>query len=126
VGFVVTFVCAAALQQLHLEPYPGEVGEPVTVTASRDGSALAGLAVTVELPDGSSRAIGLTDAEGCGQFVPEAVGSYVYSAVVGGVRTLAPHRVVAPRRRWWLALGTMPLGLALLWQISRARGRRDP
>ncbi len=119
-------VCAAALQQLQVEPYPGEVGEPVTVTAVGPAGPIAGLEVTVDLPDGGNRAIGATDAQGRRGYVPEQPGQHVFIAVVDGVPVLAPHRVVAERRRWWLAFGTVPLGLALLWQISRARGRRDP
>jgi len=126
VGFVVIVVCAAALQQLGVEPYPGEVGRPVTVTAANESGPMTGLEVEVELPDGSGRAIGTTDAQGHLEFVPGAVGQHVFRAVVDGALVLAPHRVIAARRRWWIALGSVPLGLALLWQISRARGRRGP
>jgi hypothetical protein len=126
VGFVVTVLCAAALQQLHVEPYPGEVGEPVTVTAANEAGPLSGLELHVELPDGSERPIGITDANGRLEYLPAAVGQHVFLAGVDGTRILAPHRVVAPQRRWWIALGTVPVGLALLWQLSRARGRRGP
>lgn len=125
-GFVVTVVCLAALQQLHVEPYPGRVGQPVTVTATRDGVPLGELALTVELPDGSVRPVGATDAGGNVEFVPTVPGQHVVAASLDGVRILAPFAVVAADRPWLLALATAPLGLALLWQLSRARGRRDP
>jgi hypothetical protein len=126
VGFVVTAVCLAALQQFQVEPYPGEVGLPVTVSATRDGTPLAGLELAIELPDGSTRTVGTTDAAGRLEFVPLVVGQHVFAASVDGVRVLTPFAVIAAERPWLLALGTVPLGLALLWQLSRARGRRDP
>lgn len=125
-GLVVSVVCAAALQQLEVEPYPGLVGEPVTVTATRAAGPIPGLALQVELPDGSARAIGATDDQGRLVFVAAGAGQHVFRAVVDGVDVLAPHRIVGARRRWWFAIGTVPLGLALLWRLSRARGRRDP
>lgn len=125
-GVVVSVVCVVALQQLEVAPYPGTVGEPVTVTASTAAGPLPELALEVELPDGTTRAVGATDSAGCVRFVPEAVGSHVFRTFVAGVEVLAPFRVVAAQRRWWLAIGSVPLGLAVLWQLSRARGRRDP
>lgn len=124
VAFAVIVVCAAALQQLQVEPYPGEVGVPVTVTAAGTNGPIVGLAVAVELPDGSRREIGATDARGERAYLPEQPGPYVFTGVVAGVQLLAPHRVVAARRRYWLALCAVPLGLALIWQLSRARDRR--
>lgn len=129
-GFVVTVACAVALQQLQVEPYPGEVGRPVTITASRGGAPLAGLALSVESTGDRANTGGTTDAHGRWEYVPFAAGQYVVSATVDGVSVLAPYRVVAARRRWWLAMGTVPVGLAVIWvllrQLSPARGRRAP
>lgn len=121
-----TTVCLAALQQFQVDPYPGEVGRPVTVSATKSGAPVAGLALGIELPDGSTRTVGVTDAAGLLEFVPAAVGQHVFTASVDGVRVLTPFAVVAAARPWLLALGTVPLAVALLWQLSRARGRRDP
>lgn len=129
-GFVVTVACVLVLQQLRVEPYPGEVGRPVTVTASRGNAPLAGLELSVESPGEQARTVGVTDTQGRWEHVPLAAGQHIVSATVDGVSVLAPYRVVPARRRWWQAMGTVPLGLAVLWvllrQLSRARGRRDP
>jgi hypothetical protein len=123
---VVTLACVAVLQQLQGAPHPGEVGQPVTVRASRSGEPLAGLPVHVELPDGSRQALGQTGVAGTLEFVPSVPGGHVLVAFVGGVEVLAPHPVVAERRRWPLAMACVPLGAVLLWRLSRARGRRGP
>lgn len=122
----VSVVCALLLQQLQVEPYPGLVGDRVVVTASTALGPAPATAIEVELPDGSVQQLGSADVGGRIGFVPVAAGSYVFRATIEGVRVLAPHRVVARRERWWLALGSVPLGLALLWRFSRARGRRGP
>jgi hypothetical protein len=126
VGAFVSVLCLAAVQQLQVVPYPAAVGATVTVTARTDAAPLSGVEVHVESPDGTVRSLGATDADGRCVCVPEAPGQYVYAVVVEGVRVLAPHRVVARRPRGWLALATVPLGLALLWRLSRVRGRRVP
>ena len=126
VALAVSFVCAFALQQLVVTPYPAEVGTTVTVTARNAAGPLVGVTVQVELPDGTRQPLGPTDERGSRTFEPPCTGQFLYSAVVDGVRVLSPHRVVAVRPRWWLAAGSVPLGLALLWRLSRARGRRDP
>lgn len=123
---VASVVLAGLLQQLEVEPYPASVGEPVTVTAADEGTAIAGLELRVEVPDGTVRAIGATDGQGRLVFVPEAVGQYVFLARLRGVDVLTPLRVVAGGRHWWLAFGSVPLGLAVLWRLSRARDRRAP
>ena len=125
---VASVVCALVPQQLHVEPYPAEVGALVTVTATVGETPVSGLVVEVELPDGRQQAVGATDASGRLASVPVMAGQFVYRAVLDGVRLLAPHRVVPRRERWWLAFGSVPLGLALLWRLglSRARDRRAP
>lgn len=117
---------AFGLQQLDVQPFPGEVGQPVRVAASRlapgepDGRRpLAGLPIEVELPDGSRRQLAATGSDGTLHFVPEAPGTFVYRAAIDGVALVAPHRVVAPRRRWLAALACTPLGLLLLWRYLR-------
>jgi len=153
---VVTFVCWMAAQQLSATPFPAEVGESVTVRVVRnvrDASPdqvplsrdpmdrgavrpashevpLAGQRVEVELPDGQQQFVGVTDADGVVQFVPEQVGAYVWKTAVDGVSLLAPHRVIPARPRWLVASVCVPLGLLLLWRnlrrFSSVRGRCDP
>ncbi len=127
---LVVTVCFAAFQQLQVTPVPAEVGQEVVVQAQQDGRPVAGLQVTMAGPEGTSQSVGVTSREGAVRFVPVAPGQYVFTAQMDGVRVLAPHSVV-PRRRWWLlAIGCVPLGLALLWRnllwsdLSRARVRR--
>ena len=128
----VTLGCWLAVQQLGVEPFPAEVGSTVTVRASRDGQPLAGEGIAVRAPDGRQVRCGTTDRDGVVEFVPDLPGQYVYEMTVGGVRVLAPHRVVPERRGWLAAFVCVPLGLALLWgnlrsrNLSRERGRRDP
>jgi hypothetical protein len=133
VAFVVTCWLVLVAPQLHVEPVPPVLGEPVAVTLRRDGTndGIPGIPITVELPDGSSRSIGTTGNDGRVEFVPAVVGDHVFVVVPGGVRHVAPVTVVAPRSRWPFALGAVPLGLALLWWNWRAafrpaRDRRGP
>lgn len=126
-SLAVALASALLLQQLEVTPFPAVVGEQVVVSCKRDAVALAGLAVRVVLPDGSEVACGETAANGECRFVPEQAGHHVFVAVIDGARTLAPLAVRPARARWPLALGAVPLGLALLWwNLSRARGRRGP
>jgi hypothetical protein len=123
----VTLACAFGLQQLQVQPYPGTVGAPVVVTARRGDGAPLQEAVHVELPGGGVVACGVTGADGALTFTPDRAGHHVFVARVDGVRTLAPLAVVPARTRWPLALAAVPLGLAFVWwNLSRARGRRDP
>ena len=122
----VTIACLVALQQLHVTPFPAEVGEPVRVAAEAAGQPLPGLAVRVELPDGSQCDAGVTGTDGTLMFVPTTPGQHVFGAQVGATRLLAPHGVILPRRPWLLAVVSLPLAVALLWRLSRARGRRGP
>lgn len=118
---------ALAVPQLRLEPERVVVGEQLTVRAEHAGQPVAGAAIEVELPDGSSRSAGTTDAGGALEFVPDVPGQHVFRAEVAGVRMVAPCIVVAARSRWLTAVVCVPLGLALLWRnLSRARDRRDP
>lgn len=114
------------LQQLQVTPFPAEAGQQVVVRAADATGPRAGLAVEVELPDGARRAIGSTDGRGEVAFTPELPGLHCYRAELDGVRLLAPHMVVATRRRWLLAVACVPLGLALLWRMLRAGGRTGP
>jgi hypothetical protein len=123
----VTLGCWLAVQQLGTAPFPAEVGSTVTITAQRAGQPLEGEGIVVRAPDGRQVNCGTTDRAGVVTFVPDAPGQYVYEMTVGGVRVLAPHRVVPERRTWLAAFVCVPLGLALLWRNLRpARGRRGP
>jgi hypothetical protein len=116
-----------ALQQLSISPFPGVVGEPLTIRAKREAGAIANLPIRVEWSDGTSRDIGSTDSNGTLVFTPIHAGYHVVATEIDGVRNVAPVAIVPSRRRWWLALATVPFGLALLWSsLSRARGRRGP
>lgn len=126
-SLAVTLVCAFGLQQLRVSPVPAYVGAEVMVHAHRDGVGIAALAVQVLPPGGEAQPCGQTGADGVLRFVPQHPGHHVFVATIDGVRTLAPLSVLAPRTRWPLALGAVPLGLALLWwNLSRARDRRVP
>lgn len=119
--------CALALQQLSIQPFPGAVGQAVTIRAQGTAGPLAGLPIQVELEGGVAQPVGATGADGTLVFTPQQPGYHVFAAVIDGVRNVAPVAIVPPRRRSWLALATVPLGLALLWSaFSRARGRRGP
>lgn len=114
-----------AVQQLSAAPYPAEVGSTVTVRAVRDEQPLRGERIDVALPDGKLLACGETDGNGVVSFVPEAAGQYVFAMTVGGVRIIAPHRVVPARQRWLAAFVCVPLGLALLWRNLRPPSTRS-
>jgi len=115
-----------AVQQLSAAPFPAEVGSTVTVRAVRDDQPLRGERIAVVVPDGRRVACGETDGTGVVAFVPEVPGQYVFEMTVGGVRIIAPHRVVPARQRWLAAFVCVPLGLALLWQNLRRRDLRAP
>lgn len=120
--------CVLALgpQQLQVAPVPGLTGSPITVRAHRDGQPLAGVAIELVGPAGDRQPGGTTGADGTTTFVVREPGGHVVEATIDGVRILAPFPVRPQRRRWLLAAGSVPLGLALLWwNLSRARGRRD-
>ncbi|HZN40398.1 MAG TPA: hypothetical protein VFD82_16450 [Planctomycetota bacterium] len=124
-ALLVTILCLAGCQQLRVKPVPAEVGQEVVVDAEQNGQPLVGLAITLSGLDGPPRAVGVTGTDGQMRFVPDAAGSFVLAAEIGGVETLAPLAVIPERRRWLFALGCVPLGLALLWRnLSRARDRR--
>jgi hypothetical protein len=104
------------------EPAPAE--SAVTPDASEEPAqrAAAGIAVSLELPDGSSRELGVTDAFGVLKFQPEVPGQHAFSASISGVRCVASLPIAPARNRWLLAIVCVPLGLALLWlQIRRLR-----
>lgn len=123
----VVLVGALALPQLVVGTMPATVGEPVVVRAGRGLDVpLAGLALRLVQPDGSEVACGETSANGECRFVPTHAGRHVVVGTIDGARVLAPFTVRPASSRWPLALGSVPLGLALLWCFSRARGRRDP
>lgn len=112
-------VCATAMQQLTVRPYPVTVGDPVTVRAAVDGQPIAGLAVAVEDPAGLRRELGPTDADGEVRAEVAVPGLHRFDAEHRGVRLVAPLPVLPERRRWLWALVCVPLGLALLWRIWR-------
>lgn len=98
-----------------MSPFPAAVGQTVTVRARSERAPIAALPVAVELPGGRTESGGVTDAAGELRFAPRTAGRHVVVAVIDGVRTLAPLTVVPARARWPLALGSVPLALALAW-----------
>jgi len=114
----------ALAPQLQVTPFPSVVGQPAEVRLRGSEGPGANVAVHAEPPDGLTRPIGTTDGEGRVTFVPAVPGDYVVAAQVDGVRVALPHRVVADRTRWPMAIGCLPLGLATLWLLRRERGRR--
>lgn len=121
----VTFLCAFAIQQISVAPFPATVGEPVVVKVVRGDVPLADLALAVESPAGEVVACGRTQADGTLPFVPAMAGKHVFVATIDGVRQLAPLIVQAGRARWPFAIASIPLGLALLWRWGRQRGRKE-
>ena len=113
-----------APQKLEPAPYPAQVGESVTVRATRGEEPITGLTVTVRKPSGTAVECGVTDAAGAVVYIPDEVGFHVFVGKVGGVGVLAPLPVTAPQRSWWAAFVLVPLGLALAWQnLRRGLGR---
>ncbi|MCU0865083.1 MAG: hypothetical protein MUC36_14945 [Planctomycetes bacterium] len=118
----VTILCAFAVQQISVVPFPATVGEPVLVKVSRGDAPVAGLALVVEPPAGEVVECGITRVDGTLAFVPSVAGKHVFVATIDGVRQLAPLSVQAGRVRWPFAIASVPLGLALLWRWGRRRG----
>lgn len=115
-------------QHLEPSPYPAEAGTEVALRVrDAEGKPLAG--VVVQWSHGTEQgALPATDATGTARWVPPGTGDYLYRATLaqpaapdGTLRLVAPHSVVEPRRRAWLALAFVPLGLALLWANLRRR-----
>jgi hypothetical protein len=102
------------------------MGEEVTVkvTVGPERAPVANLAIAVVLPGEVRGVSGRTSAQGEFRCRPEAVGLHRFEAVIDGVRSLAPFSVVADRPRWPLAIGAVPLGLALLFVYGRLMVRR--
>lgn len=116
-------------QHLEPSPYPAEAGGEVAVRV-RDGEGrpVAGVVVEWSHEGGEAGKLSATDAEGTVLWTPPGTGSYLYRASLpqpaapeGTLRLVAPHAVVAPRPRTWLALAFVPLGLALLWANLRRK-----
>jgi hypothetical protein len=140
VSTVVVLTCLLSLQQLTVGPAPSSVGQELVVRATvlgepavKPGSAAeavpeaaAGVVVSLELPDGTSRELGVTDASGLLKFHPEVPGQHAFSADLSGVRCVASLPIAPARNRWLLAIVCVPLGLAVMWlQIRRLlAGRR--
>jgi len=114
------------LQQLEVAPFPAEAGQEVSIRVRSAEGPQGGVAVAVELPDGSRRALGSTDARGEVTYVPDGPGLYCYRAELLGTRLLAPHRVVPPRRRWLATLLCVPLGLGCAFWLWRGARRSRP
>ena len=137
---VVVLTCLLSLQQLTVGPVPSSVGQELVVRATELGEpvanpgsaadvvreAVAGVMVSLELPDGSLREIGLTDAAGLLKFRPEVPGQHAFSADLSGVRCVASLPIAPARNRWLLGFVCVPLGLAVMWlQMRRLlAGRR--
>lgn len=116
--------CLLAMQQLQVGPVPTHVGSELVVTASIDSAPRAGVLVAVQTPDGDERRAGVTDAAGTLRFVPAEPGLHAFVASLDGVRCVAPISVGPPRRRWLLALASVPLGVALLVVLIRRAAQR--
>lgn len=118
------------LQSLVPIPSTVEAGQPIRVQV-RDatGAAVGGAPVTMVDPDGTTRALGISVADGALSFSPARVGPYRLLAELEGVRLAAPVRVVPAPPRWWLGgLGAV-LGISLLvahLRWFRAGRRSDP
>jgi hypothetical protein len=133
-----------AFQQLHIDPKPAAVGQEMVVRATQlqatqlqatQPQELAagdqqpagpmqvpakGVEVSLELPDRSTRVLGVTGADGLLRFAATEAGSMSVSANIANVRCVAAFVVAPARKRWLLALVSVPLGLALLWvQVRR-------
>lgn len=119
-------LCALIAQGLSVAPVPATCGHPVEVRASRGGAPLAAVAVSVEQPDGATVSAGVTDSDGRVAWTPQQSGGHVFAAQVEGVRVIVSLPVLPERANWPFAVASVPLGLALLWSLTRARGRRAP
>src|ERR1041385_2433928 len=64
------------LQQLEVTPFPAEAGEPGSIRLTTGDAPQPGVAVAVELPEGSRRPVGSTDAKGEVRYVPVEPGLY--------------------------------------------------
>ena len=108
------------MQQLAVDPVPALVGQEVSVRATTvEDKPVGGLVVAVEMPDGTSRELGKTDANGKLAFTAAVPGPHVMSASIDGVRCVASVAFGPARKTWWLAIVCVPLGLALLWVHGR-------
>jgi len=115
-----TLTLALAAPQLHFAPDRAVVGVELVLHAERVGAVLAGTEIVAELPDGTKRTLGTTDASGNLNFVPEVPGQHVFRAEADGLLMIAPCHVAPARSRWLVAAVCVPLGLALLWRnLSR-------
>lgn len=118
--------CFAAQQLVQIVPNPAALNAPVEVFVQRDKAPVAGATVTLRRPNGATRVLGVTGASGGLTFTAADVGTNVIEASIDGVVAEAPLLVIAPSNAWPMALGSVPLGLAALWALSRALGRRAP
>lgn len=118
--------CFVVQQSVQAVPNPVVLDEPVEVLVRRDKVPVAGAIVTLRRPSGATVELGATDAAGRVEFTPADIGTNVLESSIDGVSVAAPLIVVAPTVAWPLALGSVPLGLAALWALTRARGRRAP
>ncbi|MFK7739860.1 MAG: hypothetical protein AB8H80_06010 [Planctomycetota bacterium] len=91
-----------------------------------EGAPAVGVDVWCEPAESARRTIGKTDRRGEVRLRPEQSGSYAFGAEIAGVRCLAPLGVGPKRVGPWLAFGTIPLGLTLLWLQLRSYSRRAP
>ena len=119
--------CLFALQQLHVAPSPASVGAELQVRATTASGEPADVAVELELPDGRRRPLGATGSAGRLTCVLEQPGPHAFRASVDGVRCVVSVVAAPARRRWALALASVPLGLALLFvHLRRAKAASSP
>lgn len=118
--------CLLSAQQLTIEPTDVVVGQEVVVEVRGEAAPLAGITVSLQSPDGLERVVGTSDRDGRLRVMLAAIGRHVFTAEVDGVRCVTPIGVQPARRRWLLALGCVPLGLASLWWQVRHRAPRAP
>ena len=135
----VLLTCLFSLQQLHVDPVSSVVGAEVAVRASQPKPlglqndaiglpqvAAPGVEVEIELPDGMTRVLGVTDSDGLLRFTPTSVGLHAFSASIHGVRCVTTIPIAPARNRWLLGIVCVPLGLAVLWlQLRRVLARRS-
>ncbi|MCC6785201.1 MAG: hypothetical protein IT457_20290 [Planctomycetes bacterium] len=123
-------ILAACVFQ-SIEPIPSVVerGEVVRIVVKdAAGQALPALEISLDAGGPTARRLGLSDARGELEFVPEELGELVLRVRGHTPELAAPLLVVAPRPRLALRIVGIAAALALLVGLARFRppGRARP